>query len=284
MGAYLQARAQGGEWLLRLEDLDRPRVVPGAADRILRSLEAHGLYWDGPVLRQGQRDSIYQSALEQLTRDQAVYYCGCSRKQLRDTGLAPGVYPGTCRGNLRPGPGKQAIRIRVEADWLAFEDGLQGRFAQHLAREVGDFVIRRRDGLFAYQLAVVVDDAEQGISEVVRGSDLLSSTPRQIYLQGLLHLPRVRYAHLPVVLNEQGNKLSKQTFAAPLDDSRPLPAIWQALRFLGQNPPGELLRTDLATLWAWAENHWRLSAVPKADRPYSETISTFTSLPPLPLA
>ncbi len=265
LGSYLCARSAGGRWLVRMEDLDLPRVVPGAADAILATLEAFGMEWDGEVPYQSSRQASYAAALPLLKGE--LYPCGCSRSDIARQGADSGnhaIYPGTCRDGLPPGKTARSLRLSTRGRSISFRDLVQGRQRQDLEREVGDFVVRRADGLFAYQLAVVVDDAAQGITEVVRGSDLLDSTPRQILLQRLLGLPTPRYAHLPLATNRQGQKLSKQTHAAPLDNSRPLPALWRALRFLGQAPPRELLDGDLESFWRWAIANWRISSVPRA--------------------
>ncbi|HYL23003.1 MAG TPA: tRNA glutamyl-Q(34) synthetase GluQRS [Burkholderiales bacterium] len=230
--SWLDARAAGGRWLVRIEDLDRPRCLPGAADAILRALDRLGLHWDGEVLYQSQRLEHYRAALDTLAP--RTYWCGCTRREIADSslGLASDgahIYPGTCRGGTAH---KRALRVQTSSQTLAFVDRLQGRCEQVLARDIGDFVLYRADGLFAYQLAVVVDDAAQGVTDVVRGADLLDSTPRQIYLQQLLALPTPRYLHVPVALDAAGEKLSKQTAAAPIEaDPRPLR---RALAFLGQ--------------------------------------------------
>lgn len=269
VGSYLDARSRGGRWLLRMEDVDRPRRQPGAADDILRMLAAFGFEWDGAVLTQSLRDAEYRQALEQLRATGRVFPCACSRRELADSQLArvasdgAQVYPGTCRAGLPTGKLPRAWRLRVDDAQIAFEDGVQGRIEQALAREVGDFVLLRADGLFAYQLAVVVDDAEQGVTHVVRGADLLDSTPRQILLQRLLGLPAPAYAHLPVAVNALGEKLSKQSRAAPLDAARPQPALRAALDFLGQAAPVELDQAGLAELWHWAREHWDLARVPR---------------------
>jgi glutamyl-Q tRNA(Asp) synthetase len=265
VGSWLMARHQDGRWRVRIEDVDPPRVVPGAAAAILRTLERFGLYWDGPVLYQSQRGERYQAALAQLQQAGLAYPCTCSRQDLAGVAVAAlsgPRYPGTCR----PGPSQPnrpgAIRLRTDDHPLGFHDRIQGSYHQRLESEVGDFVIRRADGVFAYQLAVVVDDAAQGVTEVVRGSDLLDSTPRQIYLQRLLGLPTPAYAHLPVVLDGWGNKLSKQTGATPLDAERPGPALVAALRWLGQTPPPDLARAPLTELWQWALTHWQPGQIP----------------------
>ncbi|OOG26181.1 tRNA glutamyl-Q(34) synthetase GluQRS [Thioalkalivibrio denitrificans] len=240
VASWLDARRHGGRWLVRMEDLDPPREVPGAADAILRSLEAFGLHWDGPVLYQSTRGEAYEAALLQLGKAGHAFDCGCSRREVAQAGL-PGldgpIYPGTCRGGLPPGKRARAARLRTEPGIIEFADRVQGVVAQDVAREVGDFVIRRADGYFAYQLAVVVDDAFQGITHVVRGLDLLDSTPRQILLQRLLGLPTPHYLHHPLVLTPEGEKLSKQTGAPPVDMSDPVPALIRALEFLGEPVP-----------------------------------------------
>jgi glutamyl-Q tRNA(Asp) synthetase len=242
VGSYLFAKSQGGEWHVRIEDLDTPRNVPGAADDMLRTLEALGLEWDGPVVYQSARMDAYASALHRLRASGLTYPCACSRREIADsiaTGESAGAaYPGTCRAGLSPGRMARAERVRVDGAAIAFEDRLQGRIASKLADDVGDFVLKRADGPFAYQLAVVVDDADSGITEVVRGADLLDSTPRQIFLQRQLGLPTPRYAHLPVATDATGAKLSKQTAALRVDGRAPAEAIRAALRFLGQPVPG----------------------------------------------
>ncbi len=259
VGSYLQARATGARWLVRMEDLDPPREVAGAADLILRALERHGLEWDGEVLYQSRRTEAYRAALADLERDGRLYACTCSRSDLAPYG---GRYPGFCRSRSVHARGSHALRVRTEGEPITFTDAIQGLQEQDLEREVGDFVLRRRDGLFAYQLAVVVDDAFQGITEVVRGSDLLDSTGRQIHLQRLLGLPTPSYAHLPVVVNGAGEKLSKQTHAPPLDLKEPRPALLGALRFLGQAPPREVAEGTAAEILGWAIRHWSLERVP----------------------
>ncbi len=267
VGSYLQARARGGTWLVRMEDLDPPREQLGAADDILRTLERFGFEWHGPVLYQSTRHEAYRETIEQLRRDALAYPCDCSRKEIREAqaraGANSAVYPGTCRSGARGSRRQYAIRLLTEDQVIAFDDALQGRIAQHLQQEVGDFVIRRADGLFAYQLAVVVDDAEQGITEVVRGSDLLDSTPRQIYLQQRLGLATPDYVHLPVAVNALGQKLSKQSHAPAANPDRPIPALWQALLFLGQRPSAKLLDAELTDIWQWAIDNWRLADVPR---------------------
>ena len=266
VGSYLEAKSRGGEWLLRMEDLDKPREQPGAAEAILRTLEACGMSWDGEPLYQSRRGEAYRAALARLEAQGLVYACGCSRREIADSGLGPDgalIYPGTCRNGLAPGKTARAVRVRVDDRAIEFEDAVQGNMRQNLAAEVGDFVLLRADGLYAYQLAVVVDDAEQGITDVVRGADLLASTPRQIYLQRLLGLLAPRYLHLPLALNTAGEKLSKQTRAAPVDARDPVPALAQVMEFLGQTPPEQLRRAPLAEFWHWALAHWDAQHVPR---------------------
>lgn len=266
VGSYLRARSLGGLWLLRMEDLDPPREQPGAAESIIRTLEAHGMGWDGEVLYQSRRHERYHEVLEGLLRDGLAYRCDCSRKEQAQRGAAlalpPGVYSGHCRARHVGAHERHAVRLLAEGQ-VDFEDQLQGPIAQLLEQEVGDFVLRRADGLYAYQLAVVVDDAEQAVSEVVRGSDLLDSTARQILLQRHLDLPQPAYLHLPVALNPQGQKLSKQSYAPAVEDSRPLPTLIQVLAFLGQRPPAELSDASLDEFWQWAIAHWSLDALPR---------------------
>ncbi len=257
LGSYLYARSSGGNWLIRLEDLDRPREQPGAADAILRILEACGFEWDGPVLRQSTRGDAYEAALRQLIGRGVVYACYCSRSQLAADGET--VYPGTCRHRLAEGNSLPALRVRTDrsAGMVRFVDDLQGPIEQQVESAVGDFVIRRRDGLFAYQLAVVVDDAAQGVTQVVRGADLLDNTPRQILLQRLLGLPTPAYAHLPVLVEADGAKLSKSRRSLPLDPGRASAMLWLALARLRQEPPAELRVAPTRQILGWALEHWR---------------------------
>lgn len=237
LASWLDARAAGGLWRLRMEDLDKPREVPGAAHTILRQLEGLGLEWDGPVLYQSTRTGHYAEALDALERGGAIYPCGCTRSEIADSALAidgARIYPGTCRGGLAPGRRRRATRVRTVPAPIRFVDRVQGEIVQSVEREVGDFVLRRADGLIAYQLAVVVDDADQGVTDVVRGADLLDSTPRQIWLQRLLGYPTPRYLHLPVAVTAGGEKLSKQTGAQSVDAANPLRELARALAFLGQ--------------------------------------------------
>ncbi|MBP9713320.1 MAG: tRNA glutamyl-Q(34) synthetase GluQRS [Sterolibacterium sp.] len=273
VGSYLDARAHGGHWFVRIEDLDRPRCQLAAADAILRLLDAYGFEWAGEVLYQSARDEIYRAAFEQLRATGQVYACACTRSELADSRItithpaaraADGalIYPGTCRHGLPAGRSARAWRLRVDEENIAFTDAVCGIIGQSLADEAGDFVLRRADGLYAYQLAVVVDDAAQGVTHVVRGADLLGSTPRQILLQHRLGLATPQYAHLPVVLDAHGEKLSKQTHAAPLVAQQAIPALLAALEFLGQQPPEELRSATRDALWQWAVAHWSMAGIP----------------------
>ena len=266
-GSFLEARAHSGEWHLRMEDVDAPRCSAAAATEILHLLEACGFAWDGEVIWQSRREQAYAAALERLKAAGRVFPCACTRRELADSAIAPdgaAIYPGTCRaGHAAP----RAWRLRVDDARISFDDAIQGPVVSNLASEVGDFILRRADGLFAYQLAVVVDDAAAGITRVVRGADLLASTARQIFLQECLGLPTPCYAHLPVAVNAAAEKLSKQTRAAPVDAAQPGPALFAALEFLGQQPPAELSGAGPDELWAWAMRHWRLDRVPRGPAP-----------------
>lgn len=260
VGSYLDARQHNGIWLVRIEDLDKPRCVPGAANDILRTLEAYGLCWDEEIVYQSQRTAAYQAAFEQLRPH--LYPCACSRKEIADSALQHGdelVYPGTCRNGLPPGKTARAWRVRVDQppSLIEFDDALQGHITQNPEIEVGDFVILRADGLFAYQLAVVVDDAFQGITHIVRGADLLYSTPRQIYLQQLLKSATPAYMHLPIAVNAQKEKLSKQTLAQPVEKNNAASTLFDVLLFLRQQPPAELRFGTTEQILAWAIANWQ---------------------------
>jgi len=243
LASWLDARSARGRWMLRIEDLDAPRTQPGAADDIARVLERLGLTWDGPVVYQSVRAARYEAALLRLRA--STYWCGCTRREIADSALglaADGaqIYPGTCRDGLPAGKAPRAVRIRTESAPIAFDDRAQGPQRQSIEREVGDFILYRADGQVAYQLAVVVDDAEQGITDVVRGADLIDSTARQIHLQRLLGYPLPRYLHVPVAVNASGEKLSKQSGAKAIDPARPAGFLPRALAFLGQRPTADL--------------------------------------------
>lgn len=260
LASYLDARHHHGSWLVRMEDLDAPRTVVGAAGDILRMLEAFGLHWDEEVICQSQRSDAYEAALQQLRQVGAAYPCCCTRKEIADSalhGIEGAIYPGTCRHGMAPGKEGRAWRVRTDNLPVGFDDVLQGHITQHLESEIGDFVVRRADGLYAYQLAVVVDDAFQRITHVVRGADLLNSTPRQIHLQHLLGIATPHYMHIPVAVNAQGEKLSKQTLAEPVDASDTERGLWDALQFLRQSPPQELCGAAPGELLQWAVSNWK---------------------------
>lgn len=265
--SYADARAHGGRWLVRMEDLDPPREMPGAADHILHTLEQFGFEWDGEVAYQSRRHALYRDALDDLVARGLAYPCTCSRKDWHAAarvGADGFVYDGTCARKkqpaLRPFADHAAWRIRVPDETVAFHDRIVGAYGQNLAQDIGDFVLLRADGFWAYQLAVVVDDGEQGITHIVRGQDLLVSTPRQIYLQSSLHLPTPHYAHLPLLTNRHGQKWSKQTRAEPLDMHRREALLRQVLHYLGlPDAPAVDKPRDLL---AWAAQHWQISCVP----------------------
>lgn len=265
VGSYLDAKSHGGTWALRIEDLDPPRVAPGSVDSIFRCLEKFQMAWDGDVVFQGARTDAYQAALDGLRSRDLVYACACTRKEIGDAGLAGPdgpVYPGTCRDGLPPGRDARAWRVRAGDAQIEFTDLLQGHVRQDLARDTGDFVLFRADRVFAYHLACAVDDHAQGITHVVRGADLLASTPRQIHLQRLLGLPTPYYLHLPVALNAAGEKLSKQTLASPVDPGRAATTLAGVLRFLKHPPPDEVCADSLSALWSWAGENWVRSRLP----------------------
>jgi glutamyl-Q tRNA(Asp) synthetase len=260
LASWLDARAANGAWLVRMEDLDRPREQPGAAAAILRQLTDLGLGWDGDVETQASRTAWYGSALARLSAAGHVYSCACTRKEMEDSALAPDgarIYPGTCRNGMPPGKAARAVRVRTNDAPIRFVDRAQGECTQSVEREVGDFVLLRADGLHAYQLAVVVDDAAQGVTDVVRGADLLDSTARQIHLQRLLGHAQPRYLHVPVAVNAAGEKLAKQTgapAAGPQD-------IGAALAFLGHEPPAN---SGVREQLAWAKMNWNPARIPRA--------------------
>lgn len=267
VASYLDAKAHGGSWLVRMEDVDITRCSQEASDAILTTLDAFGLHWDGEVVYQSQRTDLYHDVLTELIAKQRVYPCGCSRKEIADSGLLGidgVVYPGTCRHGLDANKTARAWRFNVQqCGVIAFEDAIQGTISQHLAQQVGDFVLKRADGLFAYQLAVVVDDHLQGVTDIVRGADLLDSTPRQIALQQALGYVTPHYAHIPVATNDQGEKLSKQTLATPINTSKMALQLQQAMRFLGLPTDSTSDEMSNQALLEWGVTQWKLSNVPK---------------------
>lgn len=263
LASYLHAHAHNGQWLVRMEDLDPPREQPGAAAAILRSLEAHGLHWHGSVLYQSERLKAYAEALEQLKAANLIYVCDCTRQDLQAMG---GIYNGRCRQRDVDSNKPHALRLTLygtpqfPAQQLCFTDLFQGEQIQDLRRDAGDPIVKRKDGLFAYQLAVVVDDIIQGVTHVIRGMDLLEVTARQIVLFKLLGSKPPAFGHVPLVLNDSGQKLSKQNLAPALDSSQAAKNLWHALVFLGQNPPTDFGVIDTAggvdEILAWARRHW----------------------------
>ena len=265
LASFLDARFHAGRWLVRIEDIDPPREVSGATTTILQQLSDHGLEWDGELLYQSTRTESYRKAITELQSAGAAYYCDCPRQRISSLG---GIYDGHCR-NRQLGDNNAAIRLQLPPDSTAsFDDLVQGNFSQNLSAEVGDFVIRRRDGLFSYQLAVTVDDQFQGITHIIRGADLIGSTPRQIHLQQRLgfftgsHSPII-YGHLPVAINGDGQKLSKQSYAAALIAGEESLNLWHALQWLGQPPPVELKNSPVAEILHWAIDNWKLDSVAK---------------------
>jgi len=279
--SYLQARSHAGEWLLRIEDLDTPRIVPGAADDFRSTLEQLGFEWDGPVTFQSERSSLYAAALAKLDATRQVFFCSCSRQELaalprpalesqHSAGSEPAdlgepadepsdelFYPGLCRKGPLHRDRPYALRVRVSKGRVTFEDALQGRHSQDVSKAIGDFVIRRRDGLYSYQLAVVVDDADQGITEVVRGCDLLSSTPRQMVLQKALELPTPGYAHVPLLVEPGGAKLAKSRRSLPVAVDAPGRVLCDVFKLLQLSPPSEIERAPPREAWAWALANWK---------------------------
>lgn len=260
VASYLDTRANNGTWLVRMEDLDPAREPAGAAEQILSQLDEFGLIWDQPVLFQSTRLDAYQQALSQLNQEGLTYACDCSRQLIRGMGS---VYNGSCRARVDLPEHDYAIRIKTEDRIIQFEDLIQGPICQNLLKEAGDFVIKRKDGLFAYQLAVVVDDAFQQISNVIRGFDLLDSTPRQIYLQQKLGYSTPCYAHVPIAVNQEGQKLSKQHFADPVDTSQKQQLVHRTLRFLGLQPPLSNAGLSVIQQLEWGMHQWDIHNVPK---------------------
>jgi len=261
VASYLQARTNDGLWLLRIEDIDPPREQPGASNEIISALEHYGFEWDGDVIFQSESSDAHQAALTSLIERKLAYRCQCSRRELVDAprGALGIIYPGTCRNGCDAD--EFAVRVRTNDTEIAFDDILQGRMAQHLESESGDFIIRRRDGLIAYHLAVVVDDEIQGVTEIVRGIDLFDSTPRQIWLQQQLGYRTPSYAHIPVVTHTDGDKLSKLTGAPGISLQEVEKNLVEALSVLQQQPAPELARSTREEIWSWAIKNWQLGKI-----------------------
>lgn len=265
VASYCDARSRGGKWLLRIEDVDTTRCVEGASEEIIRALGRYGFSWDEEIIYQSQRSDVYQQALDLLRHQHLAYPCICSRKEIADSstrqGIEGAIYPGTCRQSpVKPGM-PAAWRLKAENEVIAFDDVLQGHQQHNMATDIGDFVIKRADGLFSYQLAVVIDDALQGVTHVVRGADLLDSATRQITLQKLLGYPTPVYAHIPLVMNHNGQKLSKQNLAQALPMDNIKSVLIEALRFLQQPLPDNIHTFQLDDIWKWAHSHWELQNI-----------------------
>lgn len=265
LASYLDAKSHNGKWLIRIEDLDPPREMAHAKQRILEALDAYQLYSDDPVVFQSERSALYQTALDQLISQQRVFACTCSRKQLN---AVNGIHFGNCHSNLTdchsnltnsatPFAWRFDCQFAQDAEHAYFNDALQGHFQQSLQHDIGDFVVKRKDLLWAYQLAMVVDDFEQGVTHVVRGIDLIDSTLRQNMLQQALNYPQPKYAHIPVACASNGQKLSKQNLAPALDIQHPAQNIWRALSWLGQKPPKKLQLSSVKELLLWGIEHWQ---------------------------
>jgi glutamyl-Q tRNA(Asp) synthetase len=266
--SYLDAKAHQGDWLLRIEDLDAPRIQKGAISTILNSLECYGFEWDEEVLYQSQRLSAYQAITDQLLKRKKAYFCACSRKVLQQNSPVSQygfIYTGTCRQGIHSSNSShlRSVRVLSNSTPMIFKDRLYGACEQNIAQAIGDFVIKRSDGVFAYQLAVVIDDHYQGITDVVRGYDLLDNTARQLYLQRLFNFHQPRYLHIPIAIDTQGNKLSKRNRAKALICQYAFDNIYQVLVFLGQNPPPKHNFSQLDDLWQWAIMHWNINTLPQ---------------------
>jgi glutamyl-Q tRNA(Asp) synthetase len=255
LASFLDARANHGLWQLRFDDLDTPRNVSGATSSILKTLEMLGLHWDGEVDYQSLHLDDYHAVLADLLANEKIYRCQCSRKELTP------IYAQTCRNKLIPAEVPYSLRLKTDNRQIVFNDGLQGQILQNLATQHGDFILKRRDNIVAYQFAVVLDDLRQNVNHIVRGIDLLNETPKQIFLQQVLNLPTPHYVHVPILLNENGQKLSKQTLAAAVDLTEPNLVLFRLLKLLKQNPPTELQSENVNEILNWAIEHWNLAAL-----------------------
>jgi len=263
--SYAQARHQQGQWLVRIEDVDLPRCDTSSTTQILKALETYGMHWDEDIIYQSQRNSFYQDALDKLAAQGDTYDCACTRKEINESAestVTMGIYPGTCRNGLAKGKTARSIRMRTDDNEIVFVDKVQAPLSQHLLKDVGDFIIKRADNLFAYQLAVVVDDEAQAITEIVRGSDMLDSTPRQLFLQQRLGYSTPDYIHIPLAVNNKGQKLSKQNMAPAINLVDPRPTLINALEFLNQQPPADLRDTSIDDIWQWVADNWSVKNIP----------------------
>lgn len=277
LASFLDARSTQGKWLVRIEDIDPPREQPGASTEILRALEAHRLHWDNTIVYQSQRTATYQEITTALLEKKLAYYCTCSRQQLKGNT----IYPGTCRHRSQKSGALTAIRVRSQNIDITFTDRFQGLQSQNMARKTGDFIIYRKDDLPGYQLATAIDDTEQGVTHVVRGYDLLDSTPRQMYLHYLLNMPSPLYAHIPVLAKKDGQKLSKQNLATPLDLNQCSANLFQALQLLQQAPPPSLQRQSSQEIIDWATRNWtpkNIPPVPSIKKDYPDFSSSSSIL------
>jgi len=266
VASYCEAKANQGQWLVRMEDLDKPREMIGAADTILHQLEAFGFEWDREVIYQSNRGEFYSDILQKLKQQQLIYPCTCTRKEIADSSNQVGIdgiiYPKSCLTHPLKANAPSSLRIKTSPTLIKFNDAIQGKIVQNIANQVGDFILKRADGLYAYQLAVIADDNAQKITHIVRGADLLDSTPRQIYLQQQLNYVTPQYAHVPIASNHSGEKLSKQTLAKPIESSMANQLLYDALCFLGQKPPLEIKNVTLDEVWSWCNSNWRLTNIP----------------------
>jgi glutamyl-Q tRNA(Asp) synthetase len=260
VASYLNIRSQNGTWLVRIDDLDPPREIAGAASDILHTLESLGLHWDKDILYQSRRLEAYDEALARLQKKKLIYLCSCSRKDIVQRGES--IYTGHCRSGYIAGRQRYAIRLKVSKETLSWHDMIQGSQFSRLFQEHGDFVVRRADGLHAYHLAVVLDDDYQNITESIRGADLLSSTSAQMYLQNALDIEPPQYAHIPVAVNTRGEKLSKQTGAEPISMHDPARSLFKALQDLGQSPPQDLQASSIRDILNWGKQNWALKKIP----------------------
>lgn len=260
VASFLNARSTGGTWLVRIEDLDPPREMAGAADDILRTLEKYGLHWDQEVTYQSTRSQIYDAVLQQLTEKELVYRCSCTRKEIAQRGEK--IYSGYCRAGMNKKRKQYSLRVKVPDQPIEWQDRVQGRQSANLFQMNGDFIVRRADGLHAYHLAVVVDDASQGITEIIRGADLLTSTNAQLFLQQQLDLDIPLYGHIPVAINGMGEKLSKQSGATAISELNPANTLYRALQDLGQQPPLELSKSTVGEILDWGILNWDLRKIP----------------------
>ncbi|HSC67659.1 MAG TPA: tRNA glutamyl-Q(34) synthetase GluQRS [Cellvibrio sp.] len=277
LASYLDAKASGGQWLVRMEDLDPPREQPGAAGEILRSLADHGLHWDGEVIYQSRRHQAYQACLDALIAAELAYPCTCSRQELASMG---GIYDGRCRTRHPVAGEAYSLRLKLYdlpghciAEQIQFNDLIQGLQTQNLRTQAGDQILKRRDGYYAYQLAVVVDDIAQGITHIIRGSDLLEVTGRQLFFYGLLGASLPHFGHVPLAMQANGQKLSKQNHAKAIDGKLASKNLWRGLEFLGQNPPADLADSSTRELLDWGLHHWQRSAITGLAHLYQDELA-----------